>query len=424
MRRDQQVYLADLVRDHRAHLEQVMDKVVEREAPLSALEAHLLIEASDVRLVVVENTLRYDPEHVTRQKLVRDRLRRILARIRSWAKPRLGIQAHYSPRPLRVPARYLETTPPDPAPSVSIVTPSYQQGRFIDRTLHSVLGQRYPELEYYVQDGGSTDETIEVLRRFEAQLSGWASESDGGQADAINRGFERTTGEIMAWLNSDDILLPGALAYVARYFVEHPDVDVVYGHRVMIDESDGQIGAWVLPRHNDRALMFADYIPQETLFWRRRIWDASGGSVDLNFGYALDWDLLLRFRDVGAKIVRLPRFLGAFRIHGQQKTSAADVLGLEEMARLRERVHGRPVPIGEALVQLRSYFLRHIAVHSRQRFVDRLPLRRAYVLTSPSGGPVGVDDASLKQALIANGDGGPSPLVPQASSAGVHTDGG
>ncbi len=107
--------------------------------------------------------------------------------------------------------------------------------------------------------------------------------------------------------------------------------------------------------HDDLALTLADYVPQETLFWRRRIWDAAGGYVDPSFGYALDWDLLLRFRDAGATMVRLPRFLGAFRIHAEQKTSAADALGLEEMARLRERVHGRPVSIDEVLPRLRPY---------------------------------------------------------------------
>ena len=293
--------------------------------------------------------------------------------------------------------------PPDPAPTISIVTPSFQQGRFIGRTVHSVVGQDYPALEYFVQDGGSTDETVDVLRRFDGVLTGWASEPDTGQADAINRAFHRTSGEIMAWLNSDDLLLPGTLACVSRYFVAHPDVDVVYGHRIMIDETDGQIGAWVLPRHDDRALTYADYVPQETLFWRRSIWDAAGGYVDPSFGYALDWDMLLRFRDADAKMVRLPRFLGAFRIHSEQKTSAADALGLEEMARLRERVHGRPVSIEEALHRLRPYLLRHIAVHTRQRIADRLPVHRVYVRTLP------VEKSPMPATLPSNDAGLDSP---------------
>jgi glycosyltransferase involved in cell wall biosynthesis len=246
-----------------------------------------------------------------------------------------------------------------------------------------VVSQKYPSLEYVVQDGGSTDGTVDVLRRFEPLLSSWVSEPDGGQGDAVNRGFLRTTGEIMAWLNSDDLLLPGSLAYVARYFDAHPDVDVLYGHRVMIDADDKQVGVWILPGHDDKMLTLADYVPQETLFWRRRIWEATGGCVDASLNYALDWDLLLRFREAGANIARVPRFLGAFRIHDEQKTTALHPVGESETDMLRLRVHGRVLPIEEVLHRLRPYFLRHIVVHTRHRLVDRLPLRRVVVTTEP-----------------------------------------
>ena len=205
-------------------------------------------------------------------------------RLHAWTTPRIGILRQYDPKPLLVPEQYLLEAPPEPAPTISIVTPSYEQGRFLDRTLYSVASQGYPALEYVVQDGGSSDETLEVLRRYEPVLTRWASEPDEGQADAINRGFRNTTGEIMAWLNSDDLLLPGTLSYVARYFAEHPGVDVVYGNRLMIDENDAQIGAWILPAHDDVVLTYADFVPQETLFWRRRLWDSVGGSVDPTSG--------------------------------------------------------------------------------------------------------------------------------------------
>jgi GT2 family glycosyltransferase len=321
-------------------------------------------------------------------------------------RPRLGRLRHYAPRPLRVPASYLWTSAPDPAPTISIVTPSYQHGRFIERTLLSILDQRYPALEYFVQDGGSTDGTLEILQRYEGKLAGWASEGDNGQADAINRAFERTTGEIMGWLNSDDLLLPGSLAYVAGYFAVHPEVDVVYGNRVLIDDRDGQIGAWVLPPHDDLALTLADYVPQETLFWRRRAWEAAGGTLDIGFGYALDWDLLLRFRDAGATMVRLPRFIGAFRIHDDQKTSAAHPLGEVEMAALRERVHGRPVPIGEVTDRLQPFFRRHVVHHLGQRIVDRLPLSR--VIVEPPGPcpePAGEDARASSTTSLQPGHG-------------------
>jgi len=310
-------------------------------------------------------------------------MERARARVRSWRKPRIGNLRHYEPKPLTVPASYLRPAPLERPPTISIVTPSYEQGRFLERTVYSVVSQKYPALEYVVQDGGSTDVTLDVLNRFEPFLTAWRSEPDRGQADAINRGFRQTSGEIMAWLNSDDLLLPGTLMHVARYFDKHPKVDVVYGNRLIIDENDGQIGAWILPKHDDLAITLADYIPQETLFWRRRVWDACGGAVDTSFAYALDWDLLLRFREVGAKMVRLPRFLGAFRIHPEQKTTATDSIGVEETTRLRQRVHSRDVPIEEVLRRLRPYFVRHILIHSWQRVLDRLPARHHPVQTIP-----------------------------------------
>lgn len=309
--------------------------------------------------------------------------RGLASRLPSWTGPRIGRLRQHAPKPLRVPASYLQIRPPEPAPTITIVTPSFQQGRFLERTIYSVVSQHYPRLEYVVQDGASSDRTVDVLQRFAPLLTRWASEADDGQTDAINRGFRGTTGEVMAWVNSDDLLLPGCLAYVARFLVEHPDVDVVYGYRLLIDEDDRRIGTWITPRHDDRALALADFVPQETLFWRRRVWDAVGGRVDPSFEYALDWDLLLRFRDAGARMVRLPRFLGAFRVHDAQKTTASHMLGLDECARLRTRVHGRDLSDDEIFKGMWPYLVRHILVHARERFVDMLPVTRLPVGTSP-----------------------------------------
>jgi glycosyltransferase involved in cell wall biosynthesis len=122
-----------------------------------------------------------------------------------------------------------------------VIIPSLNQGRFIERTIKSVLDQSYPNLEYHVQDGGSEDGTKEILACYADRLAGWESRPDTGQSQAINLGFARTSGEIMAWLNSDDIMLPGALAYVAAYFNQHPGIDVVYGHRIVINEGSREI---------------------------------------------------------------------------------------------------------------------------------------------------------------------------------------
>jgi len=309
----------------------------------------------------------------------------MLDRLPVWIKPRIGPLRHHHPRRLQVPVGYSRTSAPVPAPTISLVTPSFHQGRFLDRTIYSVVSQHYPALEYVVQDGGSSDETVDVLRRFAPLLTRWESDVDTGQADAINRGFEGTTGTIMAWLNSDDLLLPGALAYVARHFVDHPEVDVIYGHRLLIDENDARIGAWVLPPHSDLALTIHDFVPQETLFWRRHIWDAAGGKVDDGFRYALDWDLLLRFRDAGARIERLPRYLGAFRVHDGQKTTAPDELWSAERARLRARAHGGDFPGESAFLRLTPYMVRHLLLHSCHRLLDELPRHRIDVRTRPNG---------------------------------------
>lgn len=291
-------------------------------------------------------------------------------------KPRLGTLNQYPPHDLQIPAKYDKKFSLAIAPKISIVTPSFNQSEFIERTLKSVLDQSYPNLEFYVQDGGSTDGATDVLRLYSDRLTGWASCTDNGQSQAINVGFAKTSGEIMAWLNSDDILLPGALAYVAEYFCRHPDVDVIYGHRVLIDENDQEIGRWIMPSHDDQILSWEDYIPQETLFWRRRIWERAGGQIDESFRFAMDWDLLVRFRDAGALFVRLPRFLGGFRVHPRQKTSSEILnIGFQEMSRIRQQLLGRIPLRTEIKKAVRAYLLKHVAIDLVWRIRNRLELK-------------------------------------------------
>jgi len=229
----------------------------------------------------------------------------------------------------------------DDPPKISVVIPSYNQGRFLERTVQSLICQNYPALEILVVDGGSTDGSREILERYSKHLYYWCSEPDRGQAHALNKGFPHSSGEIMGWLNSDDRLAPGALHRISRFLSDHPDVDAVYAHRVLIDENDMEIGRWTLPPHDARVLTWADYVPQETLFWRRRLWEEVGSKLDENLQFAMDWDLLLRFRDAGAKIVRLPHFLGLFRVHAHQKTCAnIESTGFHEMQQLRTRSIG------------------------------------------------------------------------------------
>jgi glycosyltransferase involved in cell wall biosynthesis len=212
-----------------------------------------------------------------------------------------------------------------------------------------------------VQDGGSQDETGQVLEQFRHALKHCESVPDRGQSNALNLGFRHATGDVLAYLNSDDLLLPGCLASVAQYFARHPEVDVVYGHRVVIDENGDEVGRWVMPAHGDDAMIWADYIPQETLFWRRRIWEKVGAAIDESFQFAMDWDLIMRFREAGAPFARLPRFLGAFRMHATQKTtSRMEDLGRPEIERILTRFHGREVSQREVIDRIQPFLRRHV----------------------------------------------------------------
>lgn len=257
----------------------------------------------------------------------------------------LGVLRQYEPRPLvwdpRLPRR--GRLPDSRLPTVVVVTPSYNQDKFLESTILSVLNQNYPKLRYHVQDGASKDRSPEIVRRYADRLAGAVSEPDHGQADAVARGFKAQPGgpdDVLAWLNSDDLFAPRSLRFVAEYFATHPDVDVIYGHRIIIDPIDRDVGRWIMPPHDPAGLEWIDYVPQETMFFRRRAYDAVGG-IDPSFQFALDWDLLARFHQARARIVRLPYFLGCFRHHSEQKTSQQiHTKGHEEMTKIRTRFHG------------------------------------------------------------------------------------
>jgi hypothetical protein len=282
-----------------------------------------------------------------------------------WLRPPMWTFEQHPPRPLD-----LASFPSAPrlaggAPRIAMVTPSYNHARYLSATIDSVLVQNYPNLHYHVQDGASVDGTIDILKS-RGNCFSWVSETDGGQSQAINRGFSGSDGDIMAYLNSDDVLLPGTLAYVANFFLARPDVDIVYGHRVFIDRDGLEVGRAVLPAHHAPTLRYADYIPQETMFWRRRVWQALG-SIDESFHYALDWDFILRAQEAGFKFMRLPRFLACFRIHDQQKTAATYDVGQREMKLLRQRSLGYSPTQIEIRRAIAPYVARQMAYHGAYR---------------------------------------------------------
>jgi glycosyltransferase involved in cell wall biosynthesis len=285
---------------------------------------------------------------------------------RPWLRPPMWTFEQHSPRPLDL--RSLPGPPalPKQVPRIAIVTPSLNQGRFLRATIDSVINQEYPRLFYHVQDGISNDDTGPILKSYGEKI-GWRSESDKGQSDAINAGFAGIDCDIMAYLNSDDTFLPGTLACIARFFQERPDIDIVYGHRIFIDHAGSEIGRAILPAHSIKALHYAGYIPQETMFWRRRVWDKVG-PMDVKFHYALDWDFMLRAQAAGFKFERLRRFLACFRVHEEQKTTKNFEVGRREMQTLRLRSLGHAPTQREIYRAMLPYFARQFVLHWGYRF--------------------------------------------------------
>jgi glycosyltransferase involved in cell wall biosynthesis len=221
-------------------------------------------------------------------------------------------------------------------PSFSLVTCSYQQGRFIEATLKSVLDQCYPALDYLVIDGGSKDESVPIIRGQESKLAYWVSEPDRGQTDALVKGFAKCKGEIMGWLCSDDLLLPGALEAVGKYFAEHPDVQWVYGDAIWIDAQGAPIRTKrEMPWNRNVFLFDHNYLAQPSVFWRRSLYDAAGG-LNQSFNLAMDSDLWLRFARI-ARPAHLSRYLSCMRYYPEQKTRALKPAGRKEDELLRVR---------------------------------------------------------------------------------------
>jgi glycosyltransferase involved in cell wall biosynthesis len=223
-----------------------------------------------------------------------------------------------------------------PLPKITVVTPSYNQGRFIERTLRSVLDQGYPSLEYIVIDGGSTDGSVDVIRRCEGSLAYWVSEPDQGQTYALIKGFARSTGEIQCWLNSDDLFEPWTLREVATFFSEHPDVRVVYGDSLWIDETDRQIRLKKEQAFSRFIWMYDhNFIPQPSTFWRRDLYEQVGG-LDPRFDLSMDADLWIRFAEV-TKLHHVRRRWSRLRSYREQKMQRLKAQAVSEDLEIRNR---------------------------------------------------------------------------------------
>jgi glycosyltransferase involved in cell wall biosynthesis len=225
-------------------------------------------------------------------------------------------------------------------PLVSIITPSFNQARYIEATIRSVLGQDYPRIEYIVVDGGSTDGTVDIVKRYEDKLAWWVSEKDKGQTDAINKGFARANGDILAWLNSDDTYEPGAVSAAVKYLQEHPEAGMVYADCNFINENGRIIGRFGSAQTDYRLLRQGYvHIPQQTMFFRAELW-RQVGPLDPSFYFAMDYDLWTRIA-ARVELKYLPGQTWAnFRLHSSGKTIAADDRCWPDMLRVHYRDGG------------------------------------------------------------------------------------
>lgn len=206
------------------------------------------------------------------------------------------------------------------SPVISIVTPSFNQAAYLEKTIQSVLRQQIPGMEYFVMDGGSTDGSKEILRKYADQLTGWVSESDRGQGDGINKGFRNAKGEIFAWINSDDFYLKNTFETVLDYFEQNPGVDLIYGDVLSIDAEGKLINVMKFHQYSLQDLMTFRIISQPAVFFRKSAWERAGG-MNLHYHYLLDHQLWLRIALQG-EIAYLPKPLAAARFYPEAKNRA------------------------------------------------------------------------------------------------------
>lgn len=257
-------------------------------------------------------------------------------------------------------------------PKVTIVTPSYNQGTFIERTILSVLKQDYPNLQYIVLDSLSTDKTHDILERYRSQISTVIEAKDKGQADAINKGFAAGDGEILAYINSDDVYAaPDVVSRAVRHLIANPQVDVLYGKRYYIDVNGYFYLSYPYRPFEREQLEQACYIPQECTFWTRDIYEKAGSKVNESYQFAMDYELWLRLLKHGARFESVDHVYGYFRWYpGQKSTEEWQSTGLPEIAKLQKEYFGTNTSAEE----MSDIFMEHYSKVSKSKDAVRFAL--------------------------------------------------
>lgn len=245
-------------------------------------------------------------------------------------------------------------------PLVTIVTPSYNQAPYLEETIKSVLSQTYNKIEYIIIDGGSEDGSLDVIRKYADYLAHWVSEKDRGQTEAINKGFDLARGEILAWINSDDTLLPNAVEEAVQFLQANQEIGLVYGDANYIDEKSRVIGKFPASQTDLKRLRRGYvHIPQQASFFRKTLWDQVG-PLDPEFFFAMDYDLWVRIASV-SEIRYVPRTWANFRLHRDAKTINADERCWPEMLEVHFRDGGSwfaPIVMKYYLRKLAAPFIR------------------------------------------------------------------
>jgi len=251
-------------------------------------------------------------------------------------------------------------------PLVSIVTPSFNQSRFLEAAIRSVLDLDYPHIELIIIDGGSTDGSVEVIQKYADKLASWVSEPDMGQADAVNKGFAQAKGEIFAWLNSDDTYEPQAVSEAVGFLQENPVIGMVYGDANFIDEKGRVIGRFPAAQTNYRRLRRGYvHIPQQAAFWRASLW-RQVGPLDTSLYFAMDYDFWVRLARI-SELRYHPRVWANFRLHGDSKTILDDDRCWPEMLRVHQRDRGSWFSLIVAKYYLRKVFAPWVTWRRRAR---------------------------------------------------------
>lgn len=209
---------------------------------------------------------------------------------------------------------------PEILPKITVVTPSYNQAKFLEQTILSVIGQEYPNLEYILMDGGSNDGSIDIIKNYEQHFTYWQSEKDNGQSAAINAGFARGTGDILCWLNSDDMFMPGALLKIGRIFKDITEPTIIFGNCLHFHENSSKTrGSDVVKSSEELELEICNYMIQPSSFWNQGAWEKTG-RLNESYHYGMDWEWFVRAQIAGITFRPVKDYLSLYRIHEAHKS--------------------------------------------------------------------------------------------------------